>query len=146
MNSIKIKYLNELASEPTRGTEYSAGLDLYAAIVKPLIIEPHKTKKVSTALAMEIPEGYFGGVFARSGLATNKGLRPANCVGIVDSDYRGEIFISLHNDTDEPQVILPKDRIAQLIILPFVSITEFEEVDELEDTNRGEGGFGSTGI
>jgi len=93
---------------------------------------------------MEIPEGYFGAIFARSGLASKQGLRPANCVGVVDSDYRGEFMIALHNDTDEERVIAGKERIAQMVVMPYLSV-EFEEVEELNETERGEGGFGSTG-
>jgi len=99
---------------------------------------------VGTGLAMEIPEGYFGAIFARSGLASKQGLRPANCVGVVDSDYRGEFMIALHNDTDEERVIAGKERIAQMVVMPYLSV-EFEEVEELNETERGEGGFGSTG-
>ena len=93
---------------------------------------------------MEIPEGYFGAIFARSGLASKQGLRPANCVGVVDSDYRGEFMIALHNDTDEERVIAGKERIAQMVVMPYLSV-EFAEVEELNETERGEGGFGSTG-
>jgi len=99
---------------------------------------------VGTGLAMEIPEGYFGAIFARSGLASKQGLRPANCVGVVDSDYRGEFMIALHNDTDEERVIAGKERIAQMVVMPYLSV-EFEEVETLNETERGEGGFGSTG-
>jgi dUTP pyrophosphatase len=99
---------------------------------------------VGTGLAVAIPEGYFGGVFARSGLATKQGLRPANCVGVIDADYRGECTVALHNDTDEKRTVLPGDRIAQLVILPFLA-AEFEEADTLPETERGAGGFGSTG-
>ena len=95
-------------------------------------------------LRIEIPEGYFGAIFARSGLASKQGLRPANCVGVVDSDYRGEFMIALHNDTDEERVIAGKERIAQMVVMPYLSV-EFEEVEELNETERGEGGFGSTG-
>ena len=99
---------------------------------------------VGTGLAMEIPEGYFGAIFARSGLASKQGLRPANCVGVVDSDYRGEFMIALHNDTDVERVIAGKERIAQMVVMPYLSV-EFEEVETLNETERGEGGFGSTG-
>ena len=108
------------------------------------VIPPHKTVMVGTGLAMEIPEGYFGAIFARSGLASKQGLRPANCVGVVDSDYRGEFMIALHNDTDEERVIAGKERIAQMVVMPYLSV-EFEEVETLNETERGEGGFGSTG-
>ena len=93
---------------------------------------------------MEIPEGYFGAIFARSGLATKQGLRPANCVGVVDADYRGEVIVALHNDTAEAREIAAGERIAQIVIMPYLSV-EFTEVDNLSSTARGEGGFGSTG-
>ncbi len=139
---VNIKKLHENAIIPTKGSEYSAGYDLHA--LNDEVIFPHNTTKVSTGLAIEIPEGYFGGVFARSGLAVKKGLRPANCVGVIDSDYRGEVIVLLHNDTDKYQLINKGDRIAQLVILPYLSV-EFEEVEELVATKRGDGGFGSTG-
>ena len=138
------KKLNEFAKEPTRGSEYAAGYDLYAATDTEIMIQPHETVKVGTGLAMEIPEGTFGAIFARSGLATKQGLRPANCVGVVDADYRGEVIVAVHNDSNETQTIQAGDRIAQLVIMPFTPIT-FEEVNELSETIRGEGGFGSTG-
>ena len=100
--------------------------------------------KIGTGIAVEIPEGYFMGVFARSGLATKRGLRPANCVGIVDSDYRGEVIVAIHNDSDTEKEVDPDERIAQLVILPFLT-WDINEVEELGDTDRGKGGFGSTG-
>jgi len=100
--------------------------------------------KIGTGIAMEIPEGYFGAIFARSGLATKRGLRPANCVGVVDSDYRGEIIVALHNDTEFPQEVSEGERIAQIVIIPYLPV-DFTEVDNLSSTVRGEGGFGSTG-
>lgn len=141
---IKIKKLNENAITPTRGSNQAAGYDLYACITSPIVITPHSTVKIGTGLAMELPDGYFGAIFARSGLATKEGLRPANCVAVIDPDYRGEWIIPLHNDSDIPQTISPFERIAQLVVMPYLSI-EFEEVDELSDTDRGIGGFGSTG-
>ena len=131
---------------PRRGSAYAAGYDLYAAPEDVDVIEiaPHATAMVGTGLAVAIPEGYFGGVFARSGLASKQGLRPANCVGVIDSDYRGECTVALHNDTDEPRVIRSGDRIAQLVILPFLA-AEFEQAGALPETERGTGGFGSTG-
>jgi len=141
---IKIKKLNENAIIPTRGSEQAAGYDLYACIPERILINPHKTVKIGTGLSMEIPEGYFGAIFARSGLATKQGIRPANCVGVCDSDYRGEYIVALHNDTDIPKTIIPGERIAQLVVMPYLPI-EFEEVEELSETKRGEGGFGSTG-
>lgn len=145
METIKIKKLNKNAIIPARGSEKAAGYDLYACTETKIIIAPHNTVKVGTGLAIEIPDGYFGAIFARSGLATKNGLRPSNCVGVCDSDYRGEYIIALHNDTDIPQVINPMERIAQLVVMPFLEV-EFEEVNELDDTKRGDGGFGSTGL
>ena len=144
MTKIKIKKLNKNAIIPNRGSDEAAGCDLYACINSPVIITPHSTVKIGTGLAIEIPTGYFGAVFARSGLATKEGLRPANAVGVCDSDYRGEYIVALHNDTDIPRTITPSERIAQLVVVPYLPV-EFEEVDELSDTNRGDGGFGSTG-
>lgn len=142
--NIPVKILNEYAHLPTRGSEYAAGYDLYAAIEKTIVILPHSTVKIGTGLAFELPENTFAAIFARSGLATKEGLRPANCVGICDSDYRGEYIVAIHNDTDEPQVITPKERIAQMVLLPFISM-EFTEFETLSETDRGSGGFGSTG-
>lgn len=142
--NINIKKLSDKATIPTRGSEQAAGYDLYAANSEMITIAPHETVKIPTDLAIEIPDGYFGGVFARSGLATKQGLRPGNCVGVVDSDYRGNVSVALHNDTNLPRVIDVKERIAQLVILPYLNV-EFNEVDELNETKRGENGFGSTG-
>lgn len=142
--NIKYKVLNELAKEPTRGSEYAAGYDLYAATDKEISLFPHTTQLIGTGLAFELPDGYFGAVYARSGLASKKGLRPANCVGVVDSDYRGEVMVALHNDSDHIMTIDAGERIAQLVLMPYVNMT-FEQVEELNTTNRGEGGFGSTG-
>lgn len=141
---IKVKKLNENAIIPKRGSKQAAGYDIYACTNAPIVIAPHQTVKVGTGLSIEIPNGYFGAIFARSGLATKQGLRPANCVGVCDSDYRGEYIVALHNDLDEPQVINPMERIAQLIVVPYLAV-EFNEVNELSDTKRGENGFGSTG-
>lgn len=141
---IDIKKLKENAIIPTRGSSQAAGYDLYACIDEPVYIAPHTTVKIGTGLSIEIPDGYFGGIFARSGLATKKGLRPSNCVGVCDSDYRGEYIVAIHNDTDETMSIDPNERIAQLIVIPYLPV-EFNEVDELSDTERGTGGFGSTG-
>ena len=129
---------------PTKGSQYAAGYDLYAAIEEPVIINPHTTVKVGTGLAMSLPEQTFGAIFARSGLATKIGLRPANCVGVCDSDYRGEYIVAVHNDTDETQVINPGDRIAQVVLMPYIPI-EWNEVETLDETSRGADGFGSTG-
>lgn len=141
---IKIKKLSETAIIPTRGTIDAAGYDLYSDIDKAIEVKPHETVKVTTGLAISVPEGYFGGIFARSGLSTKKGLRPANCCGVIDSDYRGPIIVSLHNDSKVVQIIEPMERIAQLIVMPYLTL-EFEEWDELDETLRGHGGFGSTG-
>lgn len=139
---MKIKRLNENAIIPTRGSSAAAGYDLYST--DETVIAPGQTFLVGTGLAMEIPEGYFGAVFARSGLATKEGLRPANCVGVIDADYRGELKVPLHNDSSEKRQITAGERIAQLVIMPFLPVT-FEETDELSDTARSTGGFGSTG-
>ena len=144
MLNLKLKRVSEHAVLPKCGSEKSAGYDLYAATNTELHIPPHKTVLVPTGWQMEFPEGYFGAIFARSGIATKQGLRPANCVGVCDEDYRGEVKVALHNDTDEPQTIAPQERVAQLVLLPYQTIS-ISEVDELSDTSRGEGGFGSTG-
>lgn len=141
---INIKKLNENAIIPTRGSSQAAGYDLYACTSTPIVIAPHQTVKIGTGLAFELPDGYFGAIFARSGLATKNGLRLSNGVGVCDSDYRAEYIIALHNDTNEPQIINPMERIAQLVVMPYLPV-EFNEVDELSETERGEGGFGSTG-
>lgn len=144
---VNIKLLNDKAKIPTRGSEHSAGYDLYAVIDNVSGIQtvlPHSQVTVGLGFSIEIPEGYFGGIFARSGIARSKGLRPSNCVGVIDSDYRGEVMISVRNDTDEIMGIEDGERIGQLLILPFVDI-DFNSVDDLTETVRGEGGFGSTG-
>lgn len=141
---VKIKKLTDTAKIPTRGSEYAAGYDLYADITESVTIKPHETAKIGTGLSVEIPDGYFGAVFARSGLASKQGLRPSNCVGVCDSDYRGEYIVALHNDSEEERTINPADRIAQLVIMPYLAV-EFKEVEELSNTKRGDGGFGSTG-
>ena len=141
---VKIKLLNDKAIIPTHGSEYAAGMDLYACIDTPIVIAPHHTIKIGTGLAIELPENTFGGVVARSGLATKNGIRVCQGLAVIDSDYRGEWIVPLHNDTDTPQIINPMERIAQLVVIPYLSV-EFKEVDELSDTDRGDGGFGSTG-
>ena len=141
---VNFKKLNENAIVPTYGTEYSAGADLYLLPGENITVEPHKTVLVHTGIAMEIPEGYCGLIFARSGLATKRGLAPANKVGVIDADYRGEIMVALHNHSDAPVTLDGGERVAQLAIVPFLK-AEFAEVSELSDTVRGEGGFGSTG-
>ena len=144
MTNIRIKKLNENAIIPTYGTEFSAGADLYALPGETITIEPHKTVMIHTGLAMEIPCGYAGLIFARSGLASKKGLAPANKVGVVDPDYRGEFMVALHNHTDEVKTVEGGERVAQLVIVPFLQAA-FDVSEELSDTVRGEGGFGSTG-
>lgn len=143
---MRIKFLNDRAKMPTNGSQYAAGYDLYAAIEEPVTIYPGTCEKIGTGLAMEIPVGFFGAIFARSGLATKQGLRPANCVGVVDCDYRGEVIVALHNDSNEARQVQPDERIAQLVLMPYGVVDCFEVVDDLEDTDRGAGGFGSTGI
>ena len=141
---VRFKRLNDLAKIPTRGSKFSAGYDLYAATDKDIQIPPHSTVKIGTGLAMDLPYGYFGAIFARSGIATKRGLRPANCVGVCDFDYKGEYIVAIHNDSDEIMTILTGERIAQLILLPYQDI-DFIEVDELAKTDRGDSGFGHTG-
>ena len=141
---IQQKKLKENALLPTRGSEYAAGYDLYACLEEDVLGAPGQTVKIGTGLAVAVPEGFFGAVFARSGLASKEGLRPANCVGVCDSDYRGEYIIALHNDSGMERTVRHGDRIAQLVILPFLP-AEFEECDSLPETARGAGGFGSTG-
>mgnify|MGYP004656321639 CR=1 FL=1 len=155
---IKFKKLKPNATIPTQGSEYAAGYDLYACIDEPVTIQPHETVKISTGIAVTPPKIYyaeplfqfqktintFGAVFARSGLATKKGLRPANCVGVCDIDYTGEYIVVLHNDSNIPQTVEPNERIAQLVFIPYITDI-WQEVDELEETKRGNGGFGSSG-
>ena len=167
---IIFKKLKPNATVPTQGSEYAAGYDLYACIDEPMTIQPHETVKIGTGIAItppkvrclfdqpaltEMPNMYyhydietnintFGAVFARSGLATKKGLRPANAVGVCDIDYTGEYIVALHNDTNIPQTVEPNERIAQLVFIPYVTDT-WQEVDNLDETKRGDGGFGSSG-
>lgn len=142
---VKVKRLRPEAKLPVLGSKCAAGGDLHACLDNDILcISTHSTMKVPTGLAVEIPDGYFGAIFARSGLASKSGLRPANCVGVIDSDYRGEVVVALHNDTDLRQVIENGERIAQLVILPYAP-AEYLEVDELSETERGDGGFGSSG-
>lgn len=141
---IKVKKLNDKATLPTRGSEYAAGYDLYAAIENNITVPAHSTEKIGTGLSFELPDETFAAIFARSGLATKQGLRPANCVGVCDSDYRGEYIVAIHNDTDEDKIIEPGERIAQMILMPYIPMT-FIETDELSESGRGQDGFGSTG-
>ena len=142
--NVKIKKLNENAVIPTYGSPYAAGADLYACVDTDTVILPGETKLIKTGLAIELPVGYAAFIYARSGLASKRGLAPANKVGVVDCDYRGEIMVALHNHSLTEQSIAPGERIAQMVIAPYIT-AEFEEVDTLSDTVRGEGGFGSTG-
>lgn len=141
---IKYQKLNEYAKEPTRGSAAAAGYDLYAAIKDPIAVPAHSTIKIGTGLAFALPENTFAAIFARSGLATKEGLRPANCVGVCDSDYRGEYIVALHNDTDNEKIINPGERIAQMVLMSYIPMT-FNKVEALDNTDRGDGGFGSTG-
>ena len=136
--TVRIKKLDERAVMPTYGTEYSAGADLYS--IEAVSVEPHKTVLVHTGIALEIPEGYAGLIFARSGLACKRGLAPANKVGVIDADYRGEIMVALHNHTEAPVSIEAGERVAQLSIMPFLK-ADFELSNQLSDTVRGAGGF-----
>lgn len=162
---IKFKKLKPNATIPTQGSEYAAGYDLYACLDEPIAIQPHETVKIGTGIAITPPKvscsvpwnnysntqkiidtgiNTFGAIFARSGLATKKGLRPANCVGVCDIDYTGEYIVPLHNDTNIPQTVEPNERIAQLVFIPYITDT-WQEVSELKETQRGNGGFGSSG-
>ena len=141
---VRIKKLRENAVVPTYGSEFAAGADLYAATEESVTIAPAETKLIPTGIAMEIPVGYAGFIYARSGLASKKGLAPANKVGVVDADYRGEVMVALHNHGTTEQTIEMGERIAQMVIAPFIT-ANFIESESLEDTVRGAGGFGSTG-
>lgn len=146
MNQVKIKRLNDHAIMPTCGSAEAAGFDLYADIdnnTESLVIFPNQVRKIPTGFAIQAPEGTFAAIFARSGMATNRGLAPANKVGVVDSDYRGEVIVALQNNSPEPQLIKHGDRIAQLVIIPYY-VAELIEVNELDNTERGSDGFGST--
>lgn len=141
--TVNFKKLNANAVTPTFGTEFSAGADLYSA-EEEIVIAPGETKFIGTGIATEIPVGTVGLVYARSGLACKKGLAPANKVGVIDSDYRGEIKVALHNHGNAPQTVLKGERVAQMVITPYYAVTYVEQ-EELNQTVRGEGGFGSTG-
>lgn len=141
---VAVKKLKENAVLPSYGSACAAGADLYACTDTEITVNPDETVFVPTGLAMEIPEGLAGFVFARSGLACKRGLAPANKVGVIDSDYRGEVMVALHNHSEAPQKIAAGERIAQLVIMPYV-FAEYAFCDELSDTARGAGGFGSTG-
>ena len=142
--NLKVKKLRKEATLPTYGSEFSAGADLYACLSEEVVIAPGETVMIPTGLAMEIPVGYGGFIYARSGLSVKKGLAPANKVGVIDADYRGEIMVALYNQSGEKRSVLHGERVAQLVIAPFLKVS-FEESEELADTVRGAGGFGSTG-
>ncbi len=142
--AVKIKKLDDRAIIPTYGTDLSAGADLYAVCDEPIEIKPYETQKISTGIAVEMPEGIVGLIYARSGLSCKKGLAPANKVGVIDADYRGEVLVFLHNHSDVPQTIVNGDRVAQFVFAPYLKCV-FEEVSELDNTTRGTGGIGSTG-
>ena len=144
MPKIAVKKLNENAVLPTYGSSYAAGADLYALCDEEIVFAPHETKLVKTGLAMEIPEGYAGLIYARSGLASKRSLAPANKVGVIDADYRGEIMVPLHNHGCVDQQVAPGERVAQMLITPVLT-PAYVEADELSDTARSSGGFGSTG-
>ena len=141
---IYFKKTDPRATIPTYGSEYAAGADLRAVLNEPVVIKPGESVLIHTGIATAIPEGFVGLVYARSGIACKRGLAPSNKVGVIDSDYRGEIMVSFHNHGANEQLIMPDERIAQMVIAPFVRC-EYEELDELDETDRGEGGFGSTG-
>lgn len=144
MDAIRVKKLNEHAVLPTYGSEEAAGADLYACLDNEVVIQPGETFFVPTGLSMELPKGTAGLIFARSGLACKRGLAPANKVGVIDSDYRGEFIVALHNHSNKPETVCNGERIAQLVIVPVLT-PGFTEVDTLTDTERAGGGFGSTG-
>lgn len=141
---VNIKKLNDRAVVPSYGSEYAAGADLYACIDKDVVVAPHETVLIPTGIAVELPLGYAGLIYARSGLASKKGLAPANKVGVVDSDYRGEVKVALHNHSGEPRTVSVGERVAQFVITPYI-MADFIVKDELSGTERGAGGFGSTG-
>lgn len=143
---LKIKKISENAVTPTRGSKDAAGFDLYCSESSIVEILPGSTVKIHTGIQMEIPDGYVGLLFARSGIAIKKGLRPANAVGVIDSDYRGEIIVALHNDSNTAQYVNPGDRVAQLVIVKYFAPSLKEVIEDLSETERGEGGFGSSGV
>lgn len=144
MDKVRVKLLREGAQLPTYGSAEAAGADLYACLPEPVTVHPGETVFVPTGFAMEVPKGCAGLIYARSGLACKRGLAPANKVGVIDSDYRGEVIVALHNHSANPQTVAQGERIAQLVITP-VFTPGFRQVETLDDTLRGEGGFGSTG-
>lgn len=142
---LKFLRLKPNAKVPTRGSLHSAGYDLYACLEESVVVKPNETVKIPTGFTLEMPNGYVGLIFARSGLATKKGLAPANKVGVCDSDYRGEYVVALKNSGSEEVVINSGDRVAQLVVMPVLNV-KFSEVEVLSETGRGVGGFGSTGV
>ena len=144
MSTIRVKKLRENATLPTYGSQWAAGADLYACLEAPVTIEPHQTVMVPTGLALEVPVGCAGLIYARSSMGAKRGLAPANKVGVIDSDYRGEVMVALHNHGTVAQTVEPGERVAQLLITPVLT-PAYEEASELSDTVRGVGGFGSTG-
>ena len=142
--TLRVLALRENAALPAFGSAHAAGADLCACIEEPLAFQPGETRLVPTGLAVEVPPGYAGLIYARSGLAAKRGLAPANKVGVVDADYRGEVMVALHNHSNQAQEVAPGERIAQLVIAPFLAVN-YEEAAQLDDTVRGAGGFGSTG-
>ena len=145
--NIKVKRMNKEAKLPTRGSEKAAAYDVYACLPDKnalVTIMPHQTMLIGTGLRMAPPEGFYVGVYARSGLSSKEGLRPANCVGVIDEDYRGEYLVAVHNDSEVTRSVKHGDRIAQILLQKRYDM-DFEEVDELDKTERGDGGFGSTG-
>ena len=144
--NVQIKKVSQTATIPTRGSDGAAGYDLYADIPEgAVVVNPGETAKISSGVAMNIPHGYFGGIYARSGLSIKNGLRPANCTGVIDEDYTGTIIVALHNDSDAPYTVEHGMRIAQIIFQRYEAV-DFSIVEELDETERGSGGFGSTGI
>lgn len=141
---IEIKKLSNTAIIPTKGSEYAAGHDLHADLKEAIQVNPGDTLKIPTGIAMAIPNGYFGAIYARSGLATKQGLAPANKVAVIDADYRGELIVVLYNQSNVPQIVHPGDRIAQLVIQPYIDYN-VKIVEELNSTERGDGGFGHSG-
>ena len=144
MSSIRVKKLSPKAILPTYGSSEAAGADLYACLEESVTIQPGETVFIPTGIALEVPKGCAGLVYARSSMGAKRGLAPANKVGVIDSDYRGEITVALHNHGSQPQTVSHGDRIAQLLIVPVLA-PPFEEAEALSDTDRGTGGFGSTG-
>lgn len=145
--NIKVKRMSEEAKLPTRGSEKAAAYDVYACLPDKnalVTIMPHQTMLIGTGLRMAPPEGFYVGVYARSGLSSKEGLRPANCVGVIDEDYRGEYLVAVHNDSEVTRSVRHGDRIVQILLQKRYDM-DFEEVDELDTTGRGDGGFGSTG-